>query len=197
MIYLWGAGLAPQVGFEPTTLRLTAGCSAIELLRNTGARRRSATAPQRGRCDETVVYCARMDRSTARTGMIATSADPPADRFDTPAATAARRRARARYHASAAAFQTIRGHASARCRPHGPDTPGGTCHRAPGFLRVSPPCRGAIARGAPGCRAASRDDGFGCPWSGPTRQRLLTRRAERRRQGPCPPAGRRRPPPLT
>ena len=26
--------LAPQVGFEPTTLRLTAGCSAIELLRN-------------------------------------------------------------------------------------------------------------------------------------------------------------------
>ncbi len=28
--------LAPQVGFEPTTLRLTAGCSAIELLRNLG-----------------------------------------------------------------------------------------------------------------------------------------------------------------
>ena len=28
-------GLAPQVGFEPTTLRLTAGCSAVELLRNT------------------------------------------------------------------------------------------------------------------------------------------------------------------
>jgi hypothetical protein len=27
--------LAPQVGFEPTTLRLTAGCSTIELLRNT------------------------------------------------------------------------------------------------------------------------------------------------------------------
>ena len=27
-------GVAPQVGFEPTTLRLTAGCSAIELLRN-------------------------------------------------------------------------------------------------------------------------------------------------------------------
>lgn len=26
--------LAPQVGFEPTTLRLTAECSAIELLRN-------------------------------------------------------------------------------------------------------------------------------------------------------------------
>ena len=25
--------LAPQVGFEPTTLRLTAGCSAVELLR--------------------------------------------------------------------------------------------------------------------------------------------------------------------
>ena len=27
-------GLAPQVGLEPTTLRLTAECSAIELLRN-------------------------------------------------------------------------------------------------------------------------------------------------------------------
>ncbi len=26
--------LAPQVGLEPTTYRLTAGCSAIELLRN-------------------------------------------------------------------------------------------------------------------------------------------------------------------
>ena len=29
--------LAPQVGLEPTTLRLTAECSAIELLRNTVA----------------------------------------------------------------------------------------------------------------------------------------------------------------
>jgi len=28
-----GASRAPQVGFEPTTLRLTAGCSAVELLR--------------------------------------------------------------------------------------------------------------------------------------------------------------------
>jgi hypothetical protein len=26
--------IAPQVGLEPTTLRLTAACSAIELLRN-------------------------------------------------------------------------------------------------------------------------------------------------------------------
>src|SRR5947208_1534964 len=26
--------LAPQAGFEPATLRLTAGCSAVELLRN-------------------------------------------------------------------------------------------------------------------------------------------------------------------
>ncbi len=31
---------APQVGLEPTTTRLTAGCSAIELLRNIGIRRR-------------------------------------------------------------------------------------------------------------------------------------------------------------
>jgi hypothetical protein len=28
---------APEVGLEPTTLRLTAGCSAIELLRNNPA----------------------------------------------------------------------------------------------------------------------------------------------------------------
>lgn len=26
--------MAPRVGFEPTTLRLTAGCSAVELPRN-------------------------------------------------------------------------------------------------------------------------------------------------------------------
>ena len=30
----WLINLAPEVGLEPTTLRLTAGCSAIELLRN-------------------------------------------------------------------------------------------------------------------------------------------------------------------
>src|SRR5262245_62559251 len=30
---LGGGGVAPQVGLEPTTLRLTAGCSTIELLR--------------------------------------------------------------------------------------------------------------------------------------------------------------------
>ncbi len=30
--------MAPQVGLEPTTLRLTAGCSAIELLRTVGCR---------------------------------------------------------------------------------------------------------------------------------------------------------------
>ena len=29
--------MAPQVGLEPTTLRLTAGCSAIELLRSSGS----------------------------------------------------------------------------------------------------------------------------------------------------------------
>jgi aspartate ammonia-lyase len=29
--------MAPQVGLEPTTLRLTAGCSAIELLRSIDA----------------------------------------------------------------------------------------------------------------------------------------------------------------
>ena len=38
--------MAPQVGLEPTTLRLTAECSAIELLRNIGIRRRP-TLPDR------------------------------------------------------------------------------------------------------------------------------------------------------
>ena len=37
-------GLAPQVGFEPTTLRLTAGCSTLELLRN--SRRGRASGKQ-------------------------------------------------------------------------------------------------------------------------------------------------------
>ena len=36
--------LAPQVGLEPTTLRLTAECSAIELLRNTVAHGRKLPA---------------------------------------------------------------------------------------------------------------------------------------------------------
>src|SRR6478672_3956537 len=35
--------LAPQAGFEPATLRLTAGCSAVELLRNTGREPRVGT----------------------------------------------------------------------------------------------------------------------------------------------------------
>src|SRR5579864_5327222 len=35
--------LAPQVGLEPTTLRLTAGCSAIELLRS-----RQQARPRKG-----------------------------------------------------------------------------------------------------------------------------------------------------
>ena len=34
----WLKRLAPQVGLEPTTLRLTAGCSAIELLRSVAVR---------------------------------------------------------------------------------------------------------------------------------------------------------------
>ena len=35
--------LAPQAGLEPATLRLTAGCSAIELLRNTGRSQNGTT----------------------------------------------------------------------------------------------------------------------------------------------------------
>src|SRR5215469_692124 len=37
--------MAPQVGLEPTTLRLTAGCSAIELLRSVAQERPRETAP--------------------------------------------------------------------------------------------------------------------------------------------------------
>ena len=37
--------VAPQGGFEPPTLRLTAGCSAVELLRNT--ERKSARGKER------------------------------------------------------------------------------------------------------------------------------------------------------
>ena len=38
--WLFSKKLAPQVGLEPTTLRLTAECSAIELLRNERAQSR-------------------------------------------------------------------------------------------------------------------------------------------------------------
>src|SRR6476661_814120 len=34
------SGLAPRAGFEPATLRLTAGCSAVELPRNAAGRTR-------------------------------------------------------------------------------------------------------------------------------------------------------------
>ena len=40
MLNAWGIRVAPQVGLEPTTLRLTAECSAIELLRNMEMRQR-------------------------------------------------------------------------------------------------------------------------------------------------------------
>src|SRR5262245_42751281 len=39
--------LAPQAGLEPATLRLTAGCSAIELLRNVRMQRSDACGPAR------------------------------------------------------------------------------------------------------------------------------------------------------
>src|SRR2546430_9314808 len=59
--------LAPRVGFEPTTLRLTAGCSAVELPRKNpsgrrgprtlrGSRRRSlATARSQGQASRRAV----------------------------------------------------------------------------------------------------------------------------------------------
>jgi hypothetical protein len=39
---------APQVGLEPTTLRLTAGCSAIELLRSNTHASNGASVTERG-----------------------------------------------------------------------------------------------------------------------------------------------------
>ena len=54
--------LAPQAGLEPATLRLTAGCSAIELLRNAGGRWHRATAGAVGRTLE--FYCAFLRRTT-------------------------------------------------------------------------------------------------------------------------------------
>ena len=41
-------GKAPQVGLEPTTLRLTAGCSAIELLRSNTHAGNGASVTERG-----------------------------------------------------------------------------------------------------------------------------------------------------
>ena len=42
----WLKRMAPQVGLEPTTLRLTAGCSAIELLRSGSTRARVLNCQQ-------------------------------------------------------------------------------------------------------------------------------------------------------
>ena len=39
--YPGGTKMAPQAGFEPATLRLTAGCSTVELLRNVSGSERS------------------------------------------------------------------------------------------------------------------------------------------------------------
>ena len=46
--------MAPQVGLEPTTLRLTAECSTIELLRNVKDHRFSARCGPRRRCERAV-----------------------------------------------------------------------------------------------------------------------------------------------
>ena len=43
--------MAPQVGFEPTTVRLTAECSTTELLRNSAWRRPTLT----GTCVPTTI----------------------------------------------------------------------------------------------------------------------------------------------
>ena len=64
-------GVAPQVGFEPTTLRLTAGCSTLELLRNS---RPNSARPMPGdvsatvlRSDEISAYPPRTRTGASRT----------------------------------------------------------------------------------------------------------------------------------
>src|SRR4051812_27014068 len=55
--------MAPQAGFEPATLRLTAGCSAVELLRNVGGTVRTlARSPHRRRTGPDMVLKTRADR---------------------------------------------------------------------------------------------------------------------------------------
>ena len=53
----FASALAPQEGLEPTTLRLTAECSAIELLRN--SIRRRPTLP--GRCQPSTIGAERLN----------------------------------------------------------------------------------------------------------------------------------------
>ena len=56
--------MAPQVGLEPTTLRLTAGCSAIELLRSAESSPDSATWIARGEQFVKLRACGRHDAGT-------------------------------------------------------------------------------------------------------------------------------------
>jgi FtsP/CotA-like multicopper oxidase with cupredoxin domain len=49
--------MAPQVGLEPTTLRLTAGCSAIELLRSVGDLELSSPIIASAKGTGTVLWC--------------------------------------------------------------------------------------------------------------------------------------------
>src|SRR5215471_13015771 len=58
--------VAPQAGLEPATLRLTAGCSAIELLRNSGGQR-ARRAPS-GRAGPDMVLNPERTRQRSRSG---------------------------------------------------------------------------------------------------------------------------------
>ena len=58
-----GLDLAPQVGLEPTTLRLTAECSTIELLRSNGRKAQS------------FYYCGRTSRGLSTLGSASVVSD--------------------------------------------------------------------------------------------------------------------------
>jgi hypothetical protein len=61
--------LAPAVGFEPTTLRLTAACSTTELLRNIGQRPREfSTHPRQGQRAQRPPRPTSFDEGCARGG---------------------------------------------------------------------------------------------------------------------------------
>ena len=62
--------LAPQVGLEPTTLRLTAECSAIELLRNITFKERDDYTAALRFCQPLFTFFSELSEKTPKTRLI-------------------------------------------------------------------------------------------------------------------------------
>ena len=62
--------LAPQVGLEPTTLRLTAECSAIELLRNITSKERDDYTAALRFCQPLFTIFSELSEKTPKTRLI-------------------------------------------------------------------------------------------------------------------------------